>query len=82
LKSWAPTWCTTIPDTDNLEKACLDAITRFHNLTSLVWADDAQVVLLMAQKRYVLPNEEPGAIMEIFDMEGVGPWIHPFATRQ
>lgn len=38
LKNWAPQYCTSKPDKDNIEKAVYDA------MTGVVWHDDAQVV--------------------------------------
>lgn len=49
---------TVKPDLDKLVRACLDA------LTGVVWVDDAQVVSVMASKRYVNAAEpEPGAVI-------------------
>lgn len=44
LRATAPRWPTKRPDVDKLARAVLDA------LTGLVWADDSQVVRLMATK--------------------------------
>lgn len=46
LKPSAPAWPATKPDVDKLERAVLDA------LTGVLWADDAQVVVLSADKVY------------------------------
>lgn len=43
-----PTWRTTKPDTDNLQKALKDCMTKLG-----YWEDDAQVVWETAQKIYV-----------------------------
>lgn len=43
------------PDVDNFAKAPLDVITG----SQLVWNDDDQVVLLVTDKRYASPGEEP-----------------------
>jgi Holliday junction resolvase RusA-like endonuclease len=43
----APTMHTTKPDTDNLAKAALDALT-----TAGLWHDDAQVCMLTIDKRF------------------------------
>ena len=42
------------PDIDNLVKLGLDA------LNGLAYIDDAQVYLLLAEKRYVGPDDQPG----------------------
>lgn len=46
LKTSAPVWPGVKPDVDKLTRAVLDA------LTGVVWADDAQVVVLNADKVY------------------------------
>lgn len=47
------------PDVDKLARAVLDAI------TSVVIADDSQVVGLRATKRLALPDENPGVDVEV-----------------
>lgn len=47
------------PDIDKLARAVLDAI------TSVVIADDSQVVGLRATKRLALPDENPGVDVEV-----------------
>ncbi|MFM2013110.1 MAG: hypothetical protein RLZZ396_1894 [Planctomycetota bacterium] len=49
------------PDIDNLVKLGLDA------LNGVAYIDDGQVYLLLAEKRYVGPNDQPG--MEILVTE-------------
>jgi Holliday junction resolvase RusA-like endonuclease len=44
---------TTKPDLDNCIKLCLDAMNRY------VFADDNQVTMLVAFKRYCLPGQVP-----------------------
>lgn len=50
---------TVHPDLDKLARAVLDP------LTSIVWKDDAQVVILTATKRYVRDGEQSGATIYI-----------------
>lgn len=47
LRDNAPSWVTTKPDLDNLEKAVLDALTNIG-----LWRDDAQVVGVLKTKSY------------------------------
>ena len=47
LKQSAPTFVTTKPDLDNLEKSILDALTNLG-----MWRDDSQVVFVAKEKRY------------------------------
>ena len=47
------------PDVDKLARAALDAI------TSVVIADDSQVVGLRATKRLALPDEQPGVEVSV-----------------
>ena len=47
------------PDIDKLARATLDA------LTGIAWIDDAQVVRMLAEKRYATPGCEPGAFITI-----------------
>ena len=50
---------TKRPDIDKLARAALDAI------TSVVIADDSQVVGLRATKRLALPDEQPGMNVKV-----------------
>ena len=50
----------TRPDVDKLTRACFDA------LSSVVWADDAQVVGVRANKRYAEAGEQPGVLVEVW----------------
>lgn len=50
LRPSAPAWPAKKPDIDKLVRAALDA------LTGEAWNDDAQVVELVASKRYVNPT--------------------------
>ena len=47
------------PDLDNLVKALTDAC------NGIVWRDDAQIVRLMAEKRY---GEQPGAVVSVIPL--------------
>lgn len=47
------------PDLDNLVKALTDAC------NGIVWRDDAQIVRLMAEKRY---GEQPGAVISVIPL--------------
>lgn len=70
LRPSAPKRHTQIPDKDNLEKAVLDALTKFDKMPPLVWCDDCQVDDGRTTKRWADPGEEPGvaiAIMEILE---------------
>jgi Holliday junction resolvase RusA-like endonuclease len=53
----APSYPTTKPDVDKLERAILDALTE-----ARVWHDDSQVVALSAIKLW---SEEPGAHVRV-----------------
>lgn len=53
---------TKKPDLDKLARACKDA------LTGVVWTDDAQVVDLVARKRYCAAGENPRAIIRVRSM--------------
>lgn len=57
LKSSAPDYKKTKPDLDKLARAILDAI-----VTAGVLRDDAQVAVLVCEKRYA---PTPGAVVEI-----------------
>jgi len=60
LKPDAPQHCTKrIGDIDKLSRAVLDSC------TSVCFEDDAQVIILNAQKRYATRNEQPSAIITI-----------------
>ena len=50
-------WKTTKPDTDNLEKALKDEMTRLH-----FWRDDAQVCSEIAEKFW---GDTPGVYVEV-----------------
>lgn len=56
--SAGPTLKATKPDIDNLAKAVLDALKSW-------WCDDAQVVHLVATKRYCAIDGEPGIGLRI-----------------
>lgn len=57
LRTEAPVWHTGKPDTDNLLKAVMDALTQLG-----VWKDDAQVCEVHSLKQYAA---EPGAKITI-----------------
>jgi len=57
LRLDAPEFVPTKPDVDKLIRAALDA------LTGVVWADDAQVVRIVAQKRY---DAVPGVAVSVW----------------
>jgi Holliday junction resolvase RusA-like endonuclease len=52
---------TKKPDADNVLKGIKDGC------NGIVWADDAQVVRIVLEKRY---SETPGAFVEVFAIEG------------
>lgn len=58
LRPDAPAHHISKPDTDNLLKAVMDALTQ----TGLFWGDDAQVCTTWAWKSY---GARPGALVEI-----------------
>jgi Holliday junction resolvase RusA-like endonuclease len=60
----APTWATSKPDIDNLEKAVLDALT-----TIRMWADDALVVDVSTLKVYHAIGGRPGLNCLIEEVE-------------
>ena len=68
LKPSAPFFHTTKPDKDNLEKAFLDAVTKFGGLPPLIWPDDSQVCDGRTQKRYCEPGEDPGVEVAIYSL--------------
>lgn len=59
-----PTWATSKPDIDNLEKAVLDALT-----TIRMWSDDAQVVDVSMLKVYHAVGGRPGLNCLIEEIE-------------
>lgn len=59
LKADAPCWHTGKPDSDNLAKAVMDALTQ----CGWYWLDDAQVVILTVAKNYA--DSGTGAWIEI-----------------
>lgn len=63
LKPNAPHWCASKPDIDNAVKAIMDCCT-----TLGAWHDDAQVVTLIAAKRYA-DEMRTGAWITIRDLE-------------
>jgi len=63
------TWPITRPDTDNLCKAVLDA------LTELLWADDNVVVRLALEKRHAQPGTLPRCQVRIEEL------LDPLAPR-
>jgi Holliday junction resolvase RusA-like endonuclease len=60
--------CTKKPDVDKLARSGLDA------LTGIVFKDDAQVVDLVAKKRYVAPGNVTGVHVRV--------WPAPFEPAQ
>lgn len=52
-------WRPSLPDADNLGKAALDAG------NGVLWADDAQVVRLVVEKRYAAEGRDPHVSVEI-----------------
>lgn len=59
LRPNAPVWHTGKPDSDNLAKAVMDALTQ----CGWFWGDDAQVAILTVAKRYA--DSGTGAQIEI-----------------
>ncbi len=59
LNARAPEWHCQRPDSDNLAKAVLDAVTD----SGVFWKDDAQVVDLRVTKDW--SRGQPGCLMEI-----------------
>ncbi len=59
LRLDAPHWTPSGADIDKLARAVLDA------LTGVVYADDSQVVSVVAAKRYATPGEGPGLRLEL-----------------
>jgi Holliday junction resolvase RusA-like endonuclease len=60
----APSWFTSKPDTDNLAKAVMDALTQLR-----AWEDDSQVCVLMVRKRYANAPAVAGARVTITTLE-------------
>ncbi len=60
LRSDAPTWHTSRPDTTKLLRAVEDA------LKGVVWDDDCQVALQAASKQY---GETPGALIGVSEID-------------
>jgi Holliday junction resolvase RusA-like endonuclease len=61
---------TKAPDLDKLVRSTADAIAR------IVFQDDAQIVDLIAMKRYALPGEAPHAVIRVEPADGVVPLAH------
>ena len=59
LRDDAPIWFTARPDRDNLDKACLDALTQIG-----FWKDDCLACSGKIEKQYCNVNERPGAILD------------------
>jgi Holliday junction resolvase RusA-like endonuclease len=59
LRPDAPTWCTSRPDGDKLERAAWDA------LTGVVWTDDAVVASWGGGKRYAGADGVTGVYVEV-----------------
>jgi crossover junction endodeoxyribonuclease RusA len=74
LKPTAPAFPTGRPDVDRLARAVLDAISI---APGPVLADDAQVVVLYAAKRYCSLDEAPGVTVLVNDL-GPGIEVSPF----
>lgn len=51
---------TRRPDVDNMIKAVFDS------LNLIVWVDDSQISTAFIRKRYVLPAEQPGVILQVW----------------
>lgn len=65
LKVSAPVHPSTSPDTDKLARAIGDAITD----AGCVWLDDAQVVELLARKRYADGGHVPGVEVKVVELD-------------
>jgi crossover junction endodeoxyribonuclease RusA len=61
---------TKAPDLDKLVRSTADAIAR------IVFQDDAQIVDLLAIKRYAAPAEAPHAVIRVEAADGVVPLAH------
>ena len=57
-------YCQTKPDIDNLLKSTMDALSQ-----AGVWRDDAQVVAVVASKRYESANHGIGAVIKVTALE-------------
>jgi len=53
-------YCQAKPDIDNLLKSTMDALSQ-----AGVWRDDAQVVAVVASKRYESANQAIGAVIRL-----------------
>lgn len=60
LRDSAPTFPATKPDVDKVIRSTLDALGE-----AGLWHDDAQVVELTASKVYAMPEQPPGARIEV-----------------
>ncbi len=58
---------TKAPDLDKAVRGASDALTR------IVFHDDAQIVDLIAMKRYAAPGESPHAVIRVEPADGVVP---------
>lgn len=56
-------WPDRKPDIDKLARACLDA------LTGVTFKDDAQVVRLVAEKRYAVEGQQSGVMVTVHEVE-------------
>jgi Holliday junction resolvase RusA-like endonuclease len=61
---------TKAPDLDKAVRGASDALSR------IVFHDDAQIVDLIAMKRYALPGESPHAVIRVEPADGVVPLAH------
>lgn len=59
MRATASPWRPSRPDADNLAKAALDAG------NGVLWADDAQIVRLVVEKRYAPEGRDPHVAVEI-----------------
>lgn len=64
VKPNAPAWPTVAPDLDKLVRCVGDALTD-----AGLWRDDAQVVSIVAAKRYVNPPATPGVLISVTALE-------------
>lgn len=62
LRVDAPRWKTSKPDADNVLKGICDS------LSGRVWADDAQVAIMLTLTRWTDPNEERRTLVHVFDL--------------
>ena len=70
LRPDAPTLYAKTPDADNLAKAVLDALTILG-----LWKDDAQVVELHIEKRWVDLGQPSGCLVFIGSAQNKGTWL-------